>query len=295
MDIQKMRVNWRFIALGMVIVFITIVAGTIGFLDIDSVYLFVFSLGSAPLMIGAFFLLVDRPIAMVQTYSIIQNMCSVSIESAVFFFFTDSPESYPEGPHFSNFFYITVIGVVGTIISIVGILLYNTYMTGWRFRTILVLTNLIFIGVSLPNIILFKRWNRAIGLPDEVFVIGTEVLQVLIAKWSSLPLTVIMQQISPTGIEAIAYALMAGSSNLGRGLSQYQGAFLLDVLGIKPTGGIGESTQFDKLWIASLISIVISLIPICFIPILIPDGIQTDQVIKLDSNKVVLKVDESTQ
>lgn len=296
LDLVKIRQNWQMMLLGMIIVFITAMSILLGMIGVDSLYLFIFSILSSLLLIGAFLWLTERSIALIQIYVIIQNMCSVSLESAVFFFFTDSPGAYPEGPHFSNFFYITVIGLVATVISVLGMFFYTFYTTDWTFRGILMGTNLIFIIVSLPNIILFQRWNLLLGIPDGLFVIGTEVLQKIIGSWAYAAMSVIMLKVCPKGVAATSYALMAGCANLGSGLAQFQGAFLLDILSIKPMGLSGESAQFENLWIASLISIALSVIPILFIPWLVPEGRPSDEddveVVEEEENTIVINEEE---
>jgi MFS family permease len=278
-DLIKMKENWRIFTLGIVIAMISIATSVIGLFDIASLYLFIMSLVGAPLMIGAFFLLIDHRIAKIQAFVIIQNMFSLSLDSATFFFYVDDSVQYPEGPHFSNFFFITVMGLIGTFLALVGLVTYNMFMTRWSYRKILVMTNLMFIIVSLPNVLFFLRWNQYLGIPDAAFVIGCESIQVITAVWSSFPLSIMMLQLCPPGMEATVYALLAGCSNLGSSLSQYQGAFVLDILGIKPIGAPGESHQFDNLWIAVLISILLPLIPIAFTFILIPDASQTDRLL----------------
>jgi hypothetical protein len=279
-NIQKLLGNWRIFTLGLLVTLLSLTTTTIGLFDISSVYLFVASMVGTILMILAFFLLIDQQIARIQAFVIIQNMFTLSLESATFFFYVDGEDQYPEGPHFSNFFYITVMGIIGTLLAFLGVVTYNLFMTKWSYRKILIITNLLLICASVPNIFFFLRWNRYLLIPDWVFVIGCESLQVVTYVWSSLPLSIIMLQLCPQNMEATVYALLAGSSNLGNSLAQYQGAFILDLLNIRPTGALNESSQFDNLWIAVTIATFLPLIPILFIPLLIPDATQTSKLIK---------------
>ena len=52
------------------------------------------------------------------------------------------------------------------------------------------------------------------------------------------------------------YALLAGCHNLGGTIASSCGALMLQHLGVNPNGGKNETKQFDKLWIASLMSSV---------------------------------------
>jgi hypothetical protein len=152
-------------------------------------------------------------------------------------------------------------------------------MSHWNYRTVLVSTNVVLILVSLPNVALFLHWNRMWGIPDWLFLLGTEAMQVVIGTWCSMPLGLIMNQLCPKDTAATSYALLAGSSNLANGLSQIMGAYLLHLLAINPTGAPSESHQFDNLWIAGLISVVLPILPIVLIFCLIPNISQKENIL----------------
>ena len=198
-------------------------------------------------------------------------MFSMSISSAEFFFMTDTAEQYPEGPHFSKSFYVIALGLTASVCSIIGSMSYVMFMQHWRYRTVFYFSNIVSILLGLLNVVFYKRLNRLVGIPDEVFVLGSEVLQVIVGTWNSAPITVAMASLCPKNIEAVMYALLAGSSNLGGSLSQYIGASLLAILGINPRGAPNESSQFENLWLASLITTLLPIVTLITIPILIPD------------------------
>jgi hypothetical protein len=117
------------------------------------------------------------------------------------------------------------------------------------------------------------------GLPDWLFVLGTESLQEVTTAWAHMPITLMLFQLSPQGAEATSFALLAGSANMGRAVSQYIGAFLLDAFAVKPTGAQGESAQFANLWKVYLIGIFLPLIPLLMIRVLIPDRSQKESLL----------------
>jgi len=133
--------------------------------------------------------------------------------------------------------------------------------------------------VNLVNLIVFKRWNTKIGLSDKLFVLGSGVFQNIVKTWTWIPGMLMISQLCPEGVEATMFALMAGCGNFGASLASYEGAFILDILSIQPNGTIGESAQFDNLWIASLVSTCLPLIPLFFLTLLIPDVRQTEKVL----------------
>lgn len=271
LDYQLPGRHWRVFLLAAIVGLISLGTSLVGLATSNTLVLFVLSVVGAPLMMVCFGLLVDRQTAKLQVFVLVQNMFSVSLGSAEFFFLTDTASQFPEGPHFSNFFVVTVMGLVAALLGMLGGALYQIFMTGWNYRRVLVVANLANVFFSGLSIVFFKRWNLALGIPDELFVVGAEALQVITNAWASLPFKVMMLQMCPSEIAATSYALLAGSSNLGGALSQYQGAFLLDVLGIKPTGAPNESAQFQNLWIAIVVNMALPLVPLLLIPWLIPD------------------------
>jgi hypothetical protein len=280
LDAAKVREHWRMFLLCGIIGAISLLTSAIGLAGLPTLWLFVLSLLSACAMIGALFaLLDDRRVALIQTYTVLQAVCNLSTGAADFFFFTDTAEQYPEGPHFSTFFYVTVMGVMGTLVYLAGVASYYFFMQHWRFRSVLYFSNTLLFLLSGLNIVLVNRWNVAAGVPDWLFVLGSEGLQTVTSAWASMPISLMMLQLCRPGVEATSYALLAGSINMGRALAQYMGAFALDAFGVRPTGAPGESAQFDNLWKVVLIAMMLPLIPLALIRFLIPDGEQTGKLL----------------
>lgn len=279
LKINKIKSNWNLCLLSLLLCFLTIIIAIIGFFKMNTFFYFIFAILCGVFMIIGFNVLFPPVFAKIQTFFIIQNMFSVSIESGSFFFFTDNKTSYPDGPHFSEFFYITVIGITSSIFGLIGIFSYRIFMSKLKYREMFVITNILYMMVSLLNIIIFKRWNISMGISDKVFILGAESSQHVIGILNAIPMTLLTSHLCHHGMEATTYALLAGSSNLGYLLSQYQGAFLLDLLKINPNGGPNDFMTFDNLWLASLISAIFPCIPIILIPYLIPDCNQEESIV----------------
>ena len=125
--------------------------------------------------IAAFSILLNPLIAKVNAFFVVQTACAVSVSGGTFYFFTDDEKQYPEGPHFSKFFFTTVLGIIGAIVSMIGIATYQAWLKDWTYRRLLVLTNIVVSILSLLDLVLFLRWNIRIGIPDHAFVIGSQV------------------------------------------------------------------------------------------------------------------------
>jgi len=227
----------------------------------------------------AFSVMLNPAIAKFNAFSLIQTSLAPSVGGAAYFFFTDNAEQYPEGPHFSPFFFNSVLSGVGGALSLLGIYTYQKYMTDWSYRSLLTFTNVVAGLFSLLDIVMFTRTNLAIGIPDHAFVLGSSVLTEVLMQWMWMPQVVIQAHLCPKGMEATMYALLAGCHNLGSTISGSFGALLLQYLEVTPDGSNGESAKFDNLWKASAVSSVLPLITILSMVWLIPNAKQTERLI----------------
>lgn len=229
------------------------------------------------------FSLVLRPIiAKVNAFFLIQTSLGISIGGASFYFYTDTPEQYPEGPHFSQEFFTSVLGIIGSLCSLVGIYSYQKYACNWSYRGLLLFTNVVLSLLSVTDIIMFTRLNVKLGVPDHAFVLGASVLTTVIAQWMWMPGVVILSQLCPAGMEATMYALLAGCHNLGNTIASNCGALVLEWLNCQPSGANNESAQFQNLWVGSALSTVLPMFTLALLPWLIPDAKQTDKLLEDD-------------
>lgn len=237
----------------------------------------------AVVVLTCFSVVLSPTIAKFNAFALIQTACSLSTSGASFYFYTDTPEQYPAtstspgGPHFSMFFYNSVLGTSGAIFSLIGIWTYKRYLSTWRYRSLLVFTSLMLSFFSLIDLIFFARINVRLGIPDEAFVLGASVFESIIAMWQWMPQVIVMSYMVPQGMEATMFALLAGCHNLGTTIAANCGALLLDHLDVRPSGAVGETAQFDKLWVASAIATGLPLIAVCTLFWLIPDVSQTER------------------
>mmetsp|Transcript_45827 Transcript_45827/g.84037 ORF Transcript_45827/g.84037 Transcript_45827/m.84037 type:complete len:577 (+) Transcript_45827:73-1803(+) len=230
----------------------------------------------AGVMLIAFSLVLSPVIAKFTAYSLIYSSLCLSISGAAFYFYTDSPEKYKNGPHFSPFFYNSVLGTMGQVLSLFGIILYQKYFSTWKYRQLLIMTNVIASCLSLLDVAMFARINKQWGIADEFFVVGFSAFELVVKQWIWMPQVVILSFLCPKGMEATMYALLAGCHNLGNTIASNSGALLLHLLGCHPDGSAGEDAQFDNLWKAALVATVFPLISILVLYPLIPDAYQNE-------------------
>mmetsp|Transcript_45660 Transcript_45660/g.82171 ORF Transcript_45660/g.82171 Transcript_45660/m.82171 type:complete len:641 (+) Transcript_45660:151-2073(+) len=226
-------------------------------------------------MLPCFHLVLRPEIAKVITFFALQASCSVSLSGATFYFYTDQPAQYSNGPHFSVTFFATALGMGSAATSLLALGIYTTRMKAWSFRSLLLFSNMLMTLTTLLDVATFLRLNLILGIPDTIFVLGSSVSSLVIRQWQWMPGIVLMSQLCPIGMEATMFALLAGCANVGTQVSDFVGAFILDYCRVHPTGEQGEDHQFDNLWKASLISTMLPIFTICILPFTIPDTKQT--------------------
>jgi len=241
------------------------------------------ALAAALAVLVSFAVLLTPVLAKFAAFQVLQSSLSLSVTGASFYFMTDSPEQYPEGPHFSEFFYTSVMQIFGVVMSVIGVAAYQRYMSTWRYRPLYMVSNLVFTAVSFLDVIFFARLNVKVGIPDHAFALSTSAVQQLIFQWQWMPSVVLLSYLCPPGMEATMYAMLAGCHNIGLSISSILGSFLLRVLEIRPNGSLQETEQFRNLWIAALIAMVLPLITVVALIHLIPEGRQGEELPGLQS------------
>jgi len=237
-------------------------------------------------VMSSFLLLLTPMIGKMVAFGIIQHLCAFSTQGAVFYFYTNGREQYPEGPNFSPLFYMSVIGIVGSIFSLMGFSLFNLCMKHWRYHSVFFTTNIIFSIGTATSAIQFSRMNLRWGISDEVFAISYAVITSLTLSMLFLPGIVLLTQLCPKQVEATMYALLAGTSNLGTQIGGTVGAAVLTLLGVTPRGQPNESDKFDNLWIAALISSLAPMFTLVLLPWMIPNALQTERLLSEDATAV---------
>lgn len=249
-----------------------------GLLQRDPLINAVMAIGAGLVMLIACSVVLSPVIAKFNAFSLVYTAMGVSTGGASFYFYTDTPEMYPDGPHFSPFFFNTVLGTVGSVFSLLGIVVYQRYMSTWRFRSIFIVTSLVISAFSFMDVLMFARVNIKLGIPDDLLVMGLSVFESMLAQWKWMPQVVILANLCPKGMEATMYALLAGNHNLGLTIASQAGALLLDRIGCHPKGEVGESAEFDRLWVVAMVATLLPLVAALLLCPLVPEGCQTDRI-----------------
>ena len=66
-------------------------------------------------------------------------------------------------------YYITFAGIMGSIMSLFLVVLYQKLFAIWRFKSAISMTICTCAVVAMADIIVINRWNTNIGIPDKMF------------------------------------------------------------------------------------------------------------------------------
>lgn len=275
--------------LGVMAVVLTILASIIIIvvvLDLSSSIIMLLIFITAVILILSLYFTTDQPVFRVAVFFFISGISSISLESSIFYFYTDDVSQYPEGPHFSKFFYTTTIGICETVFNLIGIAIYNKYMTKWSYKKIFTLSAIIITIIGITRTIIFLRWNVTVfGIPDTIFVLLIESFSHTVNAWSIIPSMVLLGKLCPKNTEATVFAILVGTLNMSGAISSYQGVFLMDTIGLTPRGEYRETGKFEYLWLAHIFVTILSIIPVlCFMKSLIPEGSTVDSIIVINDD-----------
>lgn len=229
--------------------------------------------------VSAFQIFLTPVIGKVNSYCVLEGTLAISIDGAVFYFFTDSATENPGGPNFSIFFYTTGLGIVVDLCNLIGIWTYTTFMSKWNYRSLFMCTNIILSIAHLWGVLIFSRYNLKLGIPDKTFALTAAAMHSITKMWMWMPSMLLTAQLCPKGSEATMFALLAGCANLGHSCSSMIGAYALEAFGVTPTGEVGDVDKFKNLWQVALMSSLLPAFTLLMIPLCIPDAKQSEKVL----------------
>ncbi|XP_068651974.1 probable folate-biopterin transporter 2 [Aristolochia californica] len=202
-------------------------------------------------------------------YMYISFALSLNIQEGMFYWYTDNKA----GPAFSqeNIGFIFSIGSVG---SLLGVLLYQNVLKDYPFHVLLFGSQLL-LGISgMMDLVLVLRLNLKCGMPDSLFVVFDEIAYRMVGQLKWMPLLVLSSKLCPPGIEGTFFALLMSIDNFGLLTSSWLGSLLLHILKV-------TRTEFNNLWLAILVRNIMRILPLSVL-FLVPKGDLQSTILPLD-------------
>eukprot|EP00466_Bigelowiella_natans_P011308 jgi/Bigna1/72138/fgenesh1_pg.18_\ len=221
-----------------------------------------------------FIIFTPRMIAKVAIFFLLICICSLSNSGAEYYFYTDTAEQYPEGPHFSAMFYLTVRSFVRSSCLFIGMYAYNRWLRDCKYK--IAWHSRYGLHPHIGRSFCYVWRAHIIAKPDpNVAFVSQDVGQNILADAGVIANAMMhMEQ----GLESTVFAFMAGAFMMGGQVGTFLGAYLLKQLGVEPQGAAMESRQFDNLWVAELLSAVACIPPLIMMLNILPDKTPSERI-----------------
>lgn len=154
--------------------------------------------------------------------------------------------------------FIGFMFAIGSVGSLVGVILYQNILKDRPFRSLLFSSQLLLSLSGMLDLILVLRLNLKMGIPDYYFAVIDEGVSKMINRVKWMPLLVLCSKLCPPGIEGTFYALLMSIDNIGGLTGSWVGGLLLHLLRI-------TRTEFKNLWVAIMIRNVMRLLPLALL------------------------------
>ncbi|WOL19672.1 putative folate-biopterin transporter 2 isoform X1 [Canna indica] len=202
-------------------------------------------------------------------YMYVSFALSFNIQEGMFYWYTDENS----GPSFSQET-IGFIFSVGSVGSLLGVLLYQNTLKDYPFRGLLFWAQLLSGIAGMLDLVLVFRLNSKLGLPDFFLAVIDESVSQMIGRIKWMPLLVLSSKLCPSGIEGTFFALLMSIDNFGLLTSSWAGGLLLHLLKV-------THTEFNNLWAAILIRNIMRVVPLVLL-FLVPKSDQNSTLLPAD-------------
>lgn len=167
--------------------------------------------------------------------------------------------------------YYGLMRAVAQLFGFFGVVLYNAYLSNWTYRSVYSITIVAYFFSNMLDLFWVSRMNLVFGIPDYLCLCGLDIVQPVIKKLHVMPLFVLAARLCPSEVEGTLFALLMGLSNFGSVMGLYNGAALLSMF-----GGV-EAPEFRHLPAFVVVRTLFYLVPLLFVPVLIPKGSPNDE------------------
>ena len=172
---------------------------------------------------------------------------------------------------------------IGSVGSLLGVLLYQNILKDYPFRGLLFWSQLISGIAGMLDLVMVLRLNLKFGLPDYFFAVIDESVSRMVGQFKWMPLLVLSSKLCPPGIEGTFFALLMSIDNVGLLTSSWAGGLLLHLLKV-------TRTEFGNLWAAILIRNIMRIVPLVLL-FLVPKSDQNSTLLPAD----MLDTDDNTE
>ena len=153
------------------------------------------------------------------------------------------------------------VRLVSSFTALLGVLLYRSTLKNWRIKDVIFWSALLSIPLGLSQVLLTTHWNRTLGIPDELFVLGDSAVLAALGQIAFMPTLVLAAKLCPPGAEGTVFASLMSIYNFSGTVASELGALLTSTLGV-------VDGKYDNLTLLVAICALSGLLPLPFIDLL---------------------------
>lgn len=185
----------------------------------------------AVVFIAGAFLTLPLVIAKASVFIYFNSILYLQIPGALANFYVAKKTCVSDGPHFNYVFYQTVGSLISDVGGVLGAIMFNKFFSRHGYAFVFIATTILQVLGSLFDLIIVKRWNVYIGIPDHaMYLLGDSIVYEVCFVMSLMPAQILMARLCPRGTETLAFALLAGFSSAGNSMSLSIGSLLMENL-----------------------------------------------------------------
>jgi folate/biopterin transporter len=183
----------------------------------------------AVVFIAGAFLTLPIVIAKASVFIYFNSILYLQIPGALANFYVAKPSCLKDGPHFNYVFYQTVGSLISDVGGVLGAVMFNKFFSQHGYAFVFIATTILQVLGSIFDLIIVKRWNMHIGIPDHaMYLLGDAIVYKVCFVMSLMPAQILMARLCPRGTETLAFALLAGFSSAGNSMSLSIGSLLME-------------------------------------------------------------------
>ena len=167
--------------------------------------------------------------------------------------------------------FIGLVGLVGSMMTFVGIVFYKRFFIRSSWRLIYAWCSVITTFFSCLQLCLIFQWNvKYLHISNYPFAMGDDVLQQFLGGIQFLPACVMYMGLCPKGSEGATYSMLTTFGNIASTVSGSVGSQLGEVWDV--SNATLKSGNVTGLWKLALLTSVIPLLPLVLLGLLPKDA-----------------------
>ena len=203
----------------------------------------------------------DRVLVCANLYLFLVEAINVNFVGATDYFYTSRCGNNPD---FDYTFYVTYTMLLGSIFGLFGVIGFK-YVEHWPLKNLFATLAMVRVLLAAVEVVQAARWN--VGYIDDhtFFVFGEAILQPVVSMMFFMPMVILTSKLVQKDLEAVTYAILAGTQNFGGLVGAAFGAYFTSRYNI-------SDCSFEALPLALVVghmSMPLLLVPMAYL--LLPD------------------------